>query len=193
MVKRAITLGGDSPAAASFHRCAAIRESQRRYRANCSVDGVNETLTADLSRISGSFVVGRHTAFASKGEAFGPRKIRRERDVLLVLAGAAQRGGKWLRVSTPFVDAESGRHLWTGSFEKPVVDLFGTQDEIAARPANALDTESISAEALLAKDSLRADAVDLDLQGRARMNSRITAECTTQAVDSSERALVRGS
>jgi TolB-like protein len=146
MVKRAITLGGDSPAAASFHRCAAIRESQRRYRANCSVDGVSETLTADLSRISGSFVVGRHTASASKGEAFGPRKIRRERNVLLVLAGAVQRGGKWLRVSTPFVDAESGRHLWAGSFEKPVVDLFDTQGEIAARPANALDTESISAD-----------------------------------------------
>jgi hypothetical protein len=55
MVKRAITLGGAGPAAAPFHRCAAIRESQRRYRANDFVDGVTESLTTDLSRISGSF------------------------------------------------------------------------------------------------------------------------------------------
>ena len=33
------------------------------------VDGVTESLTTDLSRISGSFVIGRHTAFTYKGKA----------------------------------------------------------------------------------------------------------------------------
>ncbi|WP_422275509.1 adenylate/guanylate cyclase domain-containing protein, partial [Bradyrhizobium sp.] len=33
------------------------------------VDGVTESLTTDLSRISGSFVIGRHTAFTFKGKA----------------------------------------------------------------------------------------------------------------------------
>ena len=33
------------------------------------VDGVTESLTTDLSRISGSFVIGRHTAFTYKGLA----------------------------------------------------------------------------------------------------------------------------
>ena len=32
------------------------------------VDGVTESLTTDLSRISGSFVIGRHTAFTYKGK-----------------------------------------------------------------------------------------------------------------------------
>ena len=33
------------------------------------VDGVTESLTTDLSRISGSFVIGRNTAFTYKGKA----------------------------------------------------------------------------------------------------------------------------
>ena len=57
MLRRAITLGEGGSATASFHRCAAIRESQRRHRANYFVDGATENLTTtDLSRISGSFV-----------------------------------------------------------------------------------------------------------------------------------------
>src|SRR2546425_623211 len=32
------------------------------------VDGVTESLTTDLSRISDSFVIGRHTAFSYKGK-----------------------------------------------------------------------------------------------------------------------------
>ena len=33
------------------------------------VDGVTESLTTDLSRISGSFVIARNTAFTFKGKA----------------------------------------------------------------------------------------------------------------------------
>ena len=33
------------------------------------MDGVTESLTTDLSQISGSFVIGRHTAFTFKGKA----------------------------------------------------------------------------------------------------------------------------
>ncbi len=32
------------------------------------VDGVTESLTTDLSRIRGSFVIGRNTAFTYKGK-----------------------------------------------------------------------------------------------------------------------------
>jgi TolB-like protein len=32
------------------------------------VDGVTESLTTDLSRIRGAFVIGRHTAFTYKGK-----------------------------------------------------------------------------------------------------------------------------
>jgi adenylate cyclase len=49
------------------------------------VDGVTESLTTDLSRIRGSFVIGRNTAFTFKGKAVDLKQIGRELDVRYVL------------------------------------------------------------------------------------------------------------
>jgi adenylate cyclase len=53
------------------------------------VDGVTETLTTDLSRISGSFVIARNTAFTYKGKPFDVRQIGRELNVRYVLEGSS--------------------------------------------------------------------------------------------------------
>jgi hypothetical protein len=45
------------------------------------VDGVTESLTTDLSRISGSFVIGRNTAFTYKGKPVELKQIGRELNV----------------------------------------------------------------------------------------------------------------
>jgi class 3 adenylate cyclase len=42
------------------------------------VDGVTESLTTDLSRIAGSFVIARNTAFTYKGKPFHVKQIGRE-------------------------------------------------------------------------------------------------------------------
>jgi DNA-binding winged helix-turn-helix (wHTH) protein len=42
------------------------------------VDGVTESLTTDLSRIRGSFVIARHTAFAYKGRPIDLKQVGRE-------------------------------------------------------------------------------------------------------------------
>jgi adenylate cyclase len=52
------------------------------------VDGVTESLTADLSRISGSFVIGRNTAFTYKGKPIDLKRIGRELNVRYVLEAA---------------------------------------------------------------------------------------------------------
>jgi TolB-like protein len=61
-------------------------------------DGVTESLTRDLSRISSSFVIGRHTAFTYKGKAVDLKQIGRELNVRYVLEGSVQRGSNRLRV-----------------------------------------------------------------------------------------------
>ena len=48
------------------------------------VDGVTESLTTDLSRIRGSFVIGRNTAFTYKGKAVDLKQIGRELNVRYV-------------------------------------------------------------------------------------------------------------
>ena len=111
------------------------------------VDGVTESLTTDLSRIAGSFVIARNTAFTYKGKPFDVKQIGRELNVRYVLEGSIQRSGNRLRVNVQLIDAETGAHVWAERFDKPVIDLFDMQDEIVARLARQLGTELIAAEA----------------------------------------------
>ena len=153
------------------------------------VDGVTESLTTDLSRISGSFVIGRHTAFTFKGKAVDLKQIGRELNVRYVLEGSVQRSGNRLRVNVQLIDAETGNHLWAERFDKPVTDLFDMQDEIVARLANTLDAQLIAAEARRAERSLHPNSMDLFFQGRACWNKGSAPEYMTQARNFFERSL----
>jgi TolB-like protein/class 3 adenylate cyclase/Flp pilus assembly protein TadD len=153
------------------------------------VDGVTESLTTDLSRISGSFVIGRHTAFTYKGKAADLKKIGRELNVRYVLEGSVQRGGNRLRVNAQLVDAETGNNLWAERFEKPVADLFDMQDEIVSHLANTLNAQIIEVEARRAERSPHPDAMDLYFQGWAWANNGSTTEYMAQAQAFFDRAL----
>src|SRR5579864_5191203 len=153
------------------------------------VDGVTESLTTDLSRISGSFVIGRHTAFAYKDKAVDLKQIGRELNIRYVLEGSVQRNGSRLRVNVQLIDAETGNHLWAERFDKPIADLFDMQDEIVSRLANTLNTQLIEAEARRASGSLDPDATDLNFQGMAYLNKGATPEHMAQARGFFQRAL----
>ena len=56
-------------------------------------DGITESLTTDLSRISGAFVIARSTAFAYKTKRIDLRQIGRDLNVRYALEGSVQRGG----------------------------------------------------------------------------------------------------
>ncbi|OKO87963.1 adenylate cyclase, partial [Bradyrhizobium sp. NAS80.1] len=131
------------------------------------VDGVTESLTTDLSRISGSFVIARNTAFTFKNKIVDVKQIGRELNVRYVLEGSVQRSGNRLRVNVQFVDAETGKHLWAERFDKPIADLFDMQDEIVSRLANTLDAELVRAEAKRAERVLNPNAIELCFQGTA--------------------------
>jgi TolB-like protein/class 3 adenylate cyclase/Flp pilus assembly protein TadD len=153
------------------------------------VDGVTESLTTDLSRVSGSFVIARNTAFTFKGKAVDVKQLGRELGVRYLLEGSVQRGGNRLRVNVQLIDAETGNHLWAERFDKPLADLFDMQDEIVSRLANALDAQLIAAEAQRAEHSLHPDATDLIFQGRAWLNKGLTPEYLAQARGFFDRAL----
>ena len=110
-------------------------------------DGITENLTTDLSRLSGSFVIARNTAFAFKGKNVDAREIGKELGVRYVLEGSVQRDQNQVRVNAELIDAESGGHLWAERFDKPLADLFSMQDEIVASLASQLNAELITNEA----------------------------------------------
>jgi TolB-like protein/Flp pilus assembly protein TadD len=153
------------------------------------VDGVTESLTTDLSRISGSFVIGRHTAFTYKGKAADLKQIGRELNVRYVLEGSVQRSGNRLRVNVQLIDAATCTHLWAERFDKLMADLFDMQDEIVSRLANTLNAQLVAAEARRAEGSLHPNALDLYFQGRARWNKGWTPSYMIRARSFFERAL----
>jgi TolB-like protein len=144
-------------------------------------DGVTESLTTDLSRIHGALVIARNTAFTFKGKAIDVKKLGRELNVRYVLEGSVQRGGNRLRVNVQLIDAETGNHLWSERFDKPVGDLFDMQDEIVSRLARALDCELMEVEARRAERSLHPDVMDLIFQGRAWFNKGGTPDHMAKA------------
>jgi TolB-like protein/class 3 adenylate cyclase/Flp pilus assembly protein TadD len=153
------------------------------------VDGVTESLTTDLSRIRGSFVIGRNTAFTYKGKAVDLKQIGRELSVRYVLEGSVQRGGNRMRVNVQLIDAETSNHLWAERFDKPLADLFDMQDENVARLAGALNAQLVAAEARRAEQAPSPDSMDLYFQGQAWLNRGLGPDTVAQARSFFDRAL----
>ncbi len=153
------------------------------------VDGVTESLTTDLSRISGAFVIARNTAFAYKDKRIDARQIGRELNVRYVLEGSAQRSGDRMRVNVQLIEAESGAHLRAERFDKPVADLFDMQDEIVARLANQLSAEIVSVEARRAERTTDPDALDFTFRGFDWINKGVNPEYLARARECFDRSL----
>ena len=153
------------------------------------VDGVTESLTTDLSQMSGMLVIGRNTAFSYKGRLVDLKQVGRELNVRYVLEGSVQRSASRMRVNVQLIDAESGNHLWADRFDKPVADLFDMQDEIVARLANALNAQLIKAEARRAERAPNPNSMDFYFQAMSWYNKAFTPSNLAEARMLFERAL----
>ena len=129
------------------------------------VDGITESLTTDLSRVSGAFVIGRRTALTYKGKAADVKEIGCKLNVRYVLEGSAQRDQNRVRVNAQLVDAESGAHLWADRFDEDAAGPFRLQDQVVARLAASLGYVLINAEAEKGARSANPDVIDLTMRG----------------------------
>ncbi|MFG3591033.1 winged helix-turn-helix domain-containing protein [Bradyrhizobium sp. RDI18] len=154
------------------------------------VDGVTESLTTDLSRMAGIFVIGRNTAFTYKGKCVDLKQIGYELGVRYVLEGSVQRARSRIRINVQLIDAETGNHLWGERFDKQIADLFDMQDEIGARLANQLGTELVTVEARRAARAPHPDSMDLYFQGMAYLNRGTDPASLSQARPFFEQALL---
>ena len=154
-------------------------------------DGITDDLTTDLSRISGSFVIARNTAFTYKGKPIDVRQIGRDLGVRYVLEGSVRRTGDQVRVNVQLIDAESGAHLWADRFDTDRANLAEAQDTITGRLARTLNLELVEA-AVHRIEQERApdpDARDLVMRGWAWIYSPHSSETRREARQAFERAL----
>jgi adenylate cyclase len=154
-------------------------------------DGITDDLTTDLSRISGSFVIARNTAFTYKGKSVDVKKVGRELGVRYVLEGSVRRAGDQVRVNVQLIDAETGAHLWADRFDTDRSNLGETQDEITGRLARTLNLELVEAAGrqIEHETAVDPDARDLVMRGWAWYYRPYSAASRREAQRAFERAL----
>lgn len=155
-------------------------------------DGLAEEITHALVQNGGLDVVARTSAFAFRGSEVDVREVGRSLGVAYVLEGSVRRGGDELRVAAQLVDARSGLHFWSTTWERSLEDVFAMQQEIAAGVVERI-AEEVEVEARpLGPDSSRPRsfaAYDAYLRGVASLRLRDRAS-VEEAIGHFEEALV---
>jgi adenylate cyclase len=93
-------------------------------------DGIAEDIITALSRFPSLFVIARNSSFIYKGRAVDVKQVGRELGVRYVLEGSLRKSGDRIRVTAQLVEAETGKHVWAGRYDRDLVDIFALQDEI---------------------------------------------------------------
>ena len=135
-------------------------------------DGLSEELTDALCNAGGLRVVSRTSAFVFKGKAVDVREIGVKLHVAFVVEGSVRKQGGQLKVTAQLIRTDDGYHVWSGSFERQLSDVFAVQQEIAASLVTALHVKVTGDQMRRLKKTHTANqqAFDLYLQGRHQLN-----------------------
>jgi len=101
-------------------------------------DGLTEQILDSLARVPDLQVTARTSAFAFKGKAQDLKAVGKTLGVAHVLEGSVRRSGDKLRVTTQLIRTDTGFHIWSETYDRPLTDIFTIQDEIARAVAGAL-------------------------------------------------------
>jgi len=104
-------------------------------------EGIAEELLIALSQVKPLAVKARTSSFAFKGTDKTVAEIADILGVQAVLEGSVRRSKDRVRVTAQLVDAHSGFHIWSGSYERQITDIFQLQDELARSVVGALRIE----------------------------------------------------
>ena len=131
-------------------------------------DGISEDLITDLSKVSGLFVVGRHTSFAYRGKSEKLEAVARELGVRYLLEGSVRKAGNRLRITGQLIDGLAGGHVWAERYDRDLTDIFAIQDEITKAIVDQLKVRLLPEEkkAVGQAPTANVEAYTLYLKGR---------------------------
>jgi len=134
-------------------------------------DGLSEELLNVLAQTPNLKVAGRTSSFAFKGQNRDLREIGDILNVAHILEGSVRKAGNQIRVTAQLINAETGFHLYSNTYDRNLTDVFAVQDEIAAAIVGALRTELIGTVVQeTAETSI--EAYDLYLVARQKIYTR---------------------
>lgn len=101
-------------------------------------DGLTDDLITELSKVSGLFVIARHSVFALKGSASSIQDVAAKLGVNFVVEGTLQRAESRLRINVNLIDALTGLSLWAERYDRKYADIFAVQDDVTGKIITAL-------------------------------------------------------
>ena len=153
-------------------------------------DGITEALITDLGKIGSLHVIARHSVMQYKGTSAPLKEVARELGAQALVAGSVMRSGDRVRVAAQLIDPESGRHIWSESYERDLRDVVALQREVAQAIAAELRAKLTPEEQARLTKSRPVDPEAYELLLRARyLGTRTTDEDSREAIALLERAI----
>jgi len=129
-------------------------------------DGMAEEILDLLAKMPGLTVIGRTSSFQFKGKNEDLRKIGTELNAAYVLEGSVRSSGDQVRITAQLINAKTGAHEWSETYDRPIGDVLKLQDAIAAAVVRALEV-TVDATELQSRAAVRVPAAyDAYLRGR---------------------------
>jgi len=101
-------------------------------------DGISEELLNLLAKIPELRVIARTSSFSYKGKDVKVADVARELNVGHVLEGSVRKAGNQVRITAQLIEARSDTHLWSGTYDRELENIFAVQDEISIAIVGAL-------------------------------------------------------
>ena len=132
-------------------------------------EGLSEDILHRLAVIRGLSVASRTASFELDVSNLAMSEIGQRLGVEYVLEGSVRKDDNRLRIVTQLIDAGSGYHLWSRSYDREMRDLFGIYDEISNAVAGELRL-TLSPQSLMAPaPTSDMEAYDYFLQARSML------------------------
>ncbi len=153
-------------------------------------DGISEEILNVLAGTPELQVAARTSSFAFKGQQKDVPVIARELKVRMILEGSVLRQDQKVRITAQLIDAKTGFHLWSETYDRELKDIFAIQDEIARAIGDKMKVQLVGAGqgGAASAGTKSIEAHDHYLRGIALWQRRREAELW-QAVDEFERAI----
>ena len=110
-------------------------------------DGLSEELLNVLAQLPELRVASRTSSFAFRGNDVPVDSIGKLLRVGHVLEGSVREDGGRVRITAQLIDARTGYHLWSRTYDRDLRDVFAVQDEISRAIVTALHVRLTGAQA----------------------------------------------
>jgi TolB-like protein len=101
-------------------------------------DGLSEELLNSLVSIRDLHVAARTSSFFFKGKEVALSDVAHKLNVGAVLEGSVRKAGDRVRITAQLINAVTGFHLWSQTYDRDLKDILKLQTEIATAVTKAL-------------------------------------------------------